>query len=455
MSQLATENKMGVMPIKKLLITMALPMMASMLVQALYNIVDSIFVSRINEEALTAVSMAAPIQTMMIGVATGTAVGVNALLARKLGEKKPEEANLCANNGMFLAALSFVVFFIVGILFSEVFIGAQTDNALIISYGGTYLSICLVGSFGFFMYMMVERILQGTGRTGLTMYTQLLGSIVNIILDPVLIFGIGPFPEMGIAGAAVATVIGQWASFILALILNAKYNHDIKFTFRKFRPDGTLIKEIYVIGIPVILMNCIGSVLTFCMNLILTSFTATATAVYGVYFKLQTFVFLPVMGINNALLPIASYNLGAKKGDRIMEALRFSILCAAILMIIGLIIVQLFAAQFLGLFNASETMLEIGIPALRIISTHFIFAGFIVVIAPFFQALGYSYISMIVSFARQMVVLLPAAYLLSLTGNLNMVWLSFPIAEVVTFVICVVYIKRIYKKVILPICEPK
>lgn len=455
MSQLATENKMGVMPIKKLLITMALPMMASMLVQALYNIVDSIFVSRISEDALTGVSLASPIQTLMIGVATGTAVGVNALLARKLGEKKPGEANLCANNGMFLAALSFVVFFIVGILFSDAFISLQTDDALIISYGSTYLSICLVGSFGFFMYMMVERILQGTGRTGLTMYTQLLGSIVNIILDPVLIFGIGPFPELGIAGAAVATVIGQWASFILALILNAKYNHDIKFTFRKFRPDGALIKEIYVIGIPVILMNCIGSVLTFCMNLILTSFTATATAVYGVYFKLQTFVFLPVMGINNALLPIASYNLGAKKGDRIMEALRFSILCAAILMIIGLILVQLFAAQFLGLFNASETMLEIGIPALRIISTHFIFAGFIVVIAPFFQALGYSYISMIVSFARQMVVLLPAAYLLSLTGNLNMVWLAFPIAEVVTFVICVVYIKRIYKKVILPICEPK
>lgn len=455
MSNLATENKMGVMPVKKLLITMALPMMASMLVQAMYNIVDSIFVSRISEEALTAVSMASPVQTMMIGVATGTAVGVNALLARKLGEKKPGEANLCALNGMLLAALSFVVFFIVGLLFSYTFIEVQTDDALIVSYGGTYLSICLVGSLGFFMYMMVERILQGTGRTGLTMYTQGLGSIVNIILDPLLIFGLGPFPEMGIAGAALATVIGQWASFFLAIVLNLKYNHDVKLTFKGFRPDFALIKEIYIIGIPVIIMNCIGSVLSFCMNIILTSFTATATAVYGVYFKLQTFVFLPVMGINNALLPIASYNLGAKKGDRIVEALRFSLICAAILMIAGLIIVQLFPAQFLGLFNASETMLEIGVPALRIISSHFIFAGFIVVIAPFFQALGYSYISMIVSFARQMVVLLPAAYLLSLTGNLNMVWLAFPIAEITTFIVCVVYIRYIYKKVILPICTPK
>lgn len=451
MSTPIAENKMGVMPIKRLVITMALPMMISMFVQAMYNIVDSIFVSRISEEALTAVSMAYPVQNLMIGVAMGTAVGVNALLARKLGEKRPDLANLCALNGIFLSAISFVVFFLVGLIGARALISFQTDNALIIEYGSTYLHICLLASFGFFMNVMLERMLQATGRTGYTMYTQILGAVVNIILDPLLIFGVGPFPAMGIAGAALATVIAQWASFLLGLFFNLKYNTDINFSFAKFRPNLAIIKQIYIVGVPVIIMNSIGSIMTFGMNIILTSFTATATAVFGVYFKLQTFVFLPVMGINNALIPIASYNLGAKNKKRIIEVLRFSILLAAVIMLVGLAVVQTFPAQILSLFNASEAMLEVGIPALRSISLTYVFASFIVVTCAFFQALGHSFISMGVSIARQLGVLLPSAWLLSKLGNVNLVWLAFPIAEVAAAIVCAFCLRRFYKTIIVPL----
>lgn len=454
MSAPMTENKMGVMPVKKLLITMAVPMMASMFVQAMYNIIDSIFVSHISEDALTAVSMAYPVQNLMIGVATGTAVGVNALLARKLGEKRPDQANACALNGIFLSALSFVLFFLVGLFAARTLISIQTDNQVIIDYGTTYLHICMLASFGFFMNMMLERILQATGRTGLTVYTQLLGSIVNIILDPLLIFGIGPFPELGIAGAAIATVIGQWASFLLGLVLNLKFNHDINFSFAKFRPDLKMIKQIYIVGVPVIIMNSIGSLMTFGMNIILASFTSTATAIFGVYFKLQTFVFMPVFGINNALIPICSYNLGARNKARIVEALRFAIICAVCIMLTGLAVVQLFPTQILGLFDASDAMLAVGIPALRIISTTFVFAGFIVVCMSFFQALGHSFLGMVVSVARQIGVLLPVAYLLSFAGKLELVWLAFPIAELFAVVICAIFLVRFYRNIVVPLGEP-
>lgn len=447
------ENKMGVMPVNKLLISMSLPMMISMLVQALYNIVDSIFVSRINENALTAVSLAFPIQSLMIALGAGTGVGINALLSRFLGEKEFEKANKAAVNGIFLAAANYIIFLIVGLTAVNPFYTSQTADAQILEYGKEYLTVVCCLSFGLYGQFVFERLLQSTGKTFYTMITQGTGAIINIILDPILIFGYLGFPKMGVTGAAAATVIGQIIAAVIALIINRKKNTEISLSLKGFKPELSVIGQIYVVGIPSIIMQAIGSVMTYGMNRILIVFTSTAAAVFGVYFKLQSFIFMPVFGLNNGMVPIIAYNYGAGKRDRLVKTIKLSIMYAVIIMAVGFLVFQIFPAQLFMLFEASETMLEIGIPALRIISISFLLAGFCIVCSSVFQALGNGVYSMLVSFARQLVVLLPAAYLLSRLGNVSYVWWAFPIAEVVSLLMSVIFIVRINKKIIRHIGE--
>ena len=445
------ENKMGTMPINKLLITMSLPMIISMLVQALYNVVDSIFVSKISENALSAVSLAFPVQNFMIAVGVGTGVGINALLSRSLGEKKFEEANKAANNGIFLAILSYFSFLFIGILFSRSFFQWQTDIKEIVEGGYTYLIICTTCSFGLYGQLVFEKLMQSTGKTLYSMMTQLAGAIINIILDPILIFGLFGFPKMGIAGAAIATVIGQTTGMCLGIYLNLTKNKEIEIKVKGFRPNLKTIRAIYSVGVPSIIMSSIGSIMTFGINKILLAFTSTATAVFGVYFKLQSFIFMPVFGINNGMVPIVSYNYGAKHKERLMETVKISIIYAIAIMIIGLGIFQIFPKQLLELFSASEEMISIGIPALRTISISFLFAGYCIVVGSMFQALGNGIMSLIVSIGRQLVVLLPVAYLLSKTNNLHFVWWAFPIAEIASVFLSMIGFKYVFKKEILPL----
>ena len=447
------ENKMGVMPVNKLLISMAVPMMLSMLVQALYNVVDSIFVAKISEDALTAVSLAFPVQNLMIAFGTGTGVGINALLSRSLGEKNRELANKTAHNGILLMILTALVCAVLGIFGSHWFFTTQTEDAIIIEYGHQYLSIVLTFSFGLYGQFITERLLQATGRTLYSMYTQLLGAVTNIILDPILIFGLFGLPAMGITGAALATVIGQIISACVGLWFNVNKNHDIELRIRELRPDGSVIKKIYSVGIPSIIMGSIGSVMTYGMNLILMGFSSTAAAVFGVYFKLQSFFFMPVFGLNNGMVPIIAFNYGARNKERMMKTYKLSVLYAVGIMLIGFMVMQLIPAQLFGMFEASEVMLSIGVPALRLISISWLFAGFCIISGSMFQALGNGVLSMLISVARQLLVLLPVAYLLSLTGNLNMIWLSFPIAEIASLVLSGIFLYRIYKKIIKPLGE--
>ena len=445
------ENKMGYMPVGKLLASMALPMALSMLVQALYNIVDSIFVAQISESALTAVSLAFPLQNFMIAMASGTAVGVNALLSRSLGCKDFEEANRAAENGLFLSLISMLCFVVFGLVGSRAFFAGQTSDLAIVDAGETYLFYVTVFSFGIFFEIMLERLLQSTGRTLYAMISQLCGAVTNIILDPILIFGLIGFPQMGVAGAAIATVIGQILAMCLALIFNLRKNPEIRLNLRKFRPQGRTIKTIYSVGVPSILMMSIGSVMTYGMNQILLAFTSTAAAVFGVYFKLQSFIFMPVFGLNNGMVPIIAYNYGARSKERILKTIKLSMIAATCLMLIGFAAFQLAPQVMLGLFNPSPDLITIGVPALRIISISFIFAGFCIIAGSVFQALGNGVYSLIVSVARQLVVLLPVAYLFSLTGNLDMVWLSFPIAEIASLVLSIVLLRRIYRQKIAPL----
>lgn len=447
------ENKMGVMPINKLLLNMSLPMMISMLVQALYNIVDSIFVSRINENALTAVSLAFPIQSLMIAVGVGTSVGVNALLSKSLGEKEYEKANRVASNGVFLAGMSYIVFLLVGLLVSGPFFASQTKVEEILVYGEQYLMICCCTSFGLFFQCIFERLLQSTGKTMYTMFTQGLGAVINLILDPILIFGYFGIPAMGVAGAAVATVTGQVVAAILAFFFNRKFNHEIKLSLRSFKPDWRLIGKIYKVGVPSIVVQAIGSVMVYGMNLILVTFTETATAVFGVYFKLQSFIFMPVFGLNNGMVPIIAYNYGAGKKDRVIKTLKLSIIYAVAIMAVGFAVMELIPGVLLSFFDASETMLAIGTPALRIICISFIFAGFCIVSGSMFQALGNGVYSMIVSIARQLLVLLPIAFLLSRLGKVEYVWWAFPIAELMSVGMTTYFLIRINKEVISHIGE--
>lgn len=447
------ENKMGTMPINRLLISMSLPMMISMLVQALYNVVDSIFVSRINENALTAVSLAFPIQTLMIAVAGGTCVGINAVLSRALGEKNQEMVNKTAGNGIVLMAASYVAFLLLGLFATKPFYLSQTADAQILQYGYEYLSLVCCLSFGSFAQFTFERLLQSTGKTFYIMITQGIGAVINIILDPIFIFGLFGVPGMGVRGAAVATVIGQITAGLLAFLINWKKNDEIQVTRETMRPDPQIIGLIYKIGVPSIIMQAIGSVMTYGMNLILISFSSTATAVFGVYFKLQSFIFMPVFGMNNGLVPILAYNYGAGSRERFVDSLKCGIKYAVAIMFAGLVIFQAAPEFLLGLFDASEAMLEIGVPALRTISYGFVLAGFGIVCGTAFQALGSATYSMMVSIARQLVVLLPAAYLLSLTGRVQNVWWSFPIAELVSMLITVLFLVKIYKGVIRHIGE--
>ena len=445
------ENKMGVMPVNKLLISMALPMMISMLVQALYNIVDSMFVAQISENALTAVSLAFPAQNLMIAVGTGTGVGINALVSRSLGERNGERANLIANNGLLLYVLSGIVFALFGIFGSRLFFRAQTSDLEIVELGTQYLRICCLLSTAIFLQFGFERILQATGRTFYTMLTQGLGAIVNIILDPILIFGLFGAPRLGVRGAAIATVIGQICAASLACFFNKKKNDDIVINPKKYHLQAHAVKSIYAIGIPSICMASIGSVMTFGMNKILISFTSTATAVFGVYFKLQSFVFMPIFGLNNGMVPIISYNYGARKPDRMMKTIKLSILYATCIMIIGVAIFMLIPDKLLSIFNASETMQQIGVPALRTISLSFVFAGFSICMLSVCQSLGHGMLSLSVSVVRQLVILLPTAYLLARFSGLNAVWWAFPFAELFSLALCLIYFRYIYRKEIKPL----
>ncbi len=440
------ENKMGTMPENKLLLSMAVPMMISMLVQALYNIVDSIFVSRICEDALTAVSMAFPWQNIVIAIAVGFGVGINALLSRALGQKNAERVNQVAVNGLLLAGLSYLLVLVAGLIGIRAYMRTQTDIETIVNYGITYLNICILCSFGVFVEITFERFLQATGRTVYSMITQLTGAITNIILDPILIFGLLGFPKLGIAGAAWATVIGQCVGAVVAVMLNHFKNPEVHLRLRHIRPNGRLMGEITAISIPSIIMSCISSLTCFVMNMILIAYSSTAVAVFGVYFKLQSFVFMPVFGLNNGMVPIIAYNYGAQKPERIHKTIRLGMVYAVAIMVVGLLVFQLIPKELLLMFDASDAMLEIGAPALRIMSLAFVFAGIGIVSGSSCQAFGYSVYSMLISIARQIVVLIPAAYLLSLTGVLRSIWFAFPIAEIFSLILSLFFLRTTLKK---------
>ena len=440
------ENKMGVMPENRLLLSMAIPMMISMLVQALYNVVDSIFVSRISEDALTAVSMAFPMQNIMIAVSVGFGVGINALLSRSLGQKNPERANKVAVQGLLLEGISCLIMVLVGAFGAEAFMRTQTDIEDIVQYGTVYLRICTMLSFGVFTQVTFERYLQATGQTVYSMITQLVGAIINIIFDPILIYGLLGFPKLGIAGAAYATVLGQIIGAAVAIILNRRHNPEVKLKLKNAVPDLRMIGEICGISLPSIIMASIGSLTTYVMDLILVRFSSTAVAVYGVYFKLQSFIFMPVFGLNNGMVPIVAYNYGAQKPERIHKTMRFGMLYAASIMLLGLAVFQLFPTTLLSFFDASPAMVQIGVPALRRLSLSFIFAGICIISGSVCQALGYSIYGMFISIARQIVVLIPAALLLASTGVLENVWFSFPIAEIMSIIMSLTFLRITLKK---------
>ena len=446
----AAENKMGTMPIGKLLFNMSLPMMISMLVQALYNIVDSIFVSKLSENALTAVSLAFPLQMLLIAVATGTGVGMNALLSKALGERRSDEVNRIASNAAFLYFVSYVVICILGFTIVKPFYMSQMGHAdvEIMEMGIDYLSTVMIFSFGLLSQIYFERLLTSTGRTIFSMTSQLCGAITNIILDPILIFGLCGLPKMGVTGAAVATVIGQCVAAVVAFTCNHKYNHEVKLIFRGFRPSGRIIGRIYAIGIPSIIMQSIGSVMTYSMNRILIEFSSTATAVFGVYFKLQSFFFMPVFGLNNGITPIIAFNYGAQNRKRMIKTIKLSMITAFCLTFIGFLCFEFIPQALLGMFSASADMLKIGVPALRIIGIHYLIAWFCIICGTVFQALGKAVFSMIVSIMRQLIILVPAAYILSKLGGLHAVWWSFPIAELVSLMISLFFLFRINRTII-------
>ena len=448
---LSKENKMGTMPIGKLLINMALPMIISMLVQALYNVVDSIYVSQISESAVTALSLAFPVQNLQIGFAVGIGVGVNSVLSKSLGEKHQENANKTAGTGAVLMLVCSIAFMLFGIFGVRPYFQLQSTVTETVEGGIIYTRICCLLTLGIFMQILFERLLQATGRTLLTMYSQAFGAIVNIILDPILIHGQLGLPAMGIAGAAWATVIGQWSGALLGLYFNLKHNPEVQFARRYFRPDRQIIRPILAVGVPSIIMNSIGSVMNFGMNQILQGFTETATSVFGIYFKLQSFFFMPLFGINGATISIIAFNYGARKPERILKTLKLSSAAAVTLMSVGLLVFQVFPDLLLGLFNPSDAFLMMGRSALRTISWCFPLAAVCITLGACFQAMGNGMYSTIVSLFRQLVVLLPVAYLLSLSGNVNNVWLAYPIAEIVSCAVTLYFFLRIYRQKIKPL----
>ena len=442
------ENKMGTMPIPKLVFNMAIPMVISMLIQALYNIVDSAFVGKYSSEALEAVSIAFAIQNLMIAVATGTGVGINAMLSRHLGEKKFDSANKTANTGVFLAFCSYVLFAVIGLTVIRPFYEMQSDIEAVINYGEQYLVIITVGGFGIFGEIVGERLLQATGKTFYSMLTQGAGAIVNIILDPILIFGYCGAPRMGVAGAALATVIGQCVAAVLALIFNIKVNKEITLSLKSIvKPSLSEIKRIYSIGVPSIIMTSITSILTVGMNLILKQFSEDAITVYGVYFKLNSFIFMPVFGLNNGLVPILAYNYGAGKHDRIRKTIKLGMASAVAYMLLGFAVFELIPDKLLAIFSAGDSLLAIGIVAFRIIAISFIFAGVDIIGGTVFQAIGNPIHSLLMSVMRQLVIILPTAYLLSLLGTVDAVWWSYPLAEIVAFVMCIIFMRKTLNKI--------
>lgn len=449
--EILQENKMGTMPVGRLLFSMAVPMMVSMLFQALYNVVDSIFVAKLSQDAMNAVSLAFPLQTLCIAFSGGTGVGMNALLSRSLGEKNQAGADRAANVGLFLTLCNFALFALIGWTLAGPFFRFQTDNPQIITYGRDYVTVCIGCSIGLFFQMYNERLLQSTGRTNLSMITQIAGAATNIVLDPILIFGLLGFPRLEVAGAAIATVIGQLVGASIGFYLNLTRNPDVHLRRREIHPHAATIKEIYAVGVPSIIMQSIGSVMVFGMNKILFGFTKTATAVFGAYFKLQSFIFMPVFGLNNGMVPIIGFNYGARKPDRLMKTMRLAVTYAVSIMIIGMILFWAFTKQLLGIFNASEQMLAIGIPALRIISLSFLLAGFDIIIISVMQALGHGVISLIISMMRQLVVLLPAAFLFSKIWGLGAVWIAFPLAECVSLCVTLLFWRKVYRNEIQPL----
>ena len=445
MAENIRENKMGTMPVGKLLFTMAWPMMLSMLFQALYNIVDSYFVAKLSQDALNAVSLAFPLQTLCIAFAGGTGVGMNALLSRSLGEKNQDAADRAANTGIFLFLCNGVLFALIGLTLAGPFFRFQTQNAQIVAYGTDYIRICMGLSIFLFMQMCSERLLQSTGRTNLAMISQIIGAVTNMILDPIMIFGLFGFPRLEVAGAAVATLCGQFLGATIGLALNVKKNPEIHLHLRNIRPHKRTIQDICAIGIPSILMQSIGSVMTFGMNKILIGFTEAATAVFGAYFKLQSFIFMPIFGLNNATVPIIAFNYGSGQHDRLKKAVKLTIMTSVTIMCLGLAAFELIPSQLLGLFSPSAEMLAIGTAALRVIGTHFPFAGFCIIAGSVCQALGKPVYTLIISVCRQIVVLLPAAFLLSLTGKLELVWLAFPIAELTAVFMNILFLRRTYR----------
>ena len=448
------ENKMGTMPVNKLLITMALPMMLSMLVQACYNIVDSWYLSQVSEDCLTAVSLAFAIQMLTVSFAGGLGVGINALLSKSLGEKNFKSANRAAMNGLLIAMCGAIIFLIFGLFFCEAYFRAQTDVENIVSEGTSYLSICMIFSFCMIAQMILERLLQSTGKTFYSMITQMVGAITNIILDPIFIFGYFGLPAMGTAGAAIATIAGQFLAACLALFFNLKYNKEIQLHLSGMRLHFDTIKKILGVGIPAMIMQSVGSVMNFGMNQILLTFSETATAVFGVYFKLNSFIFMPVFGMNNAIVPILAYNFGARNKKRMTKTMKLGLLYAFSIMTAGMLIFQFVPHKLLGIFNASENMLAIGVPALRTISLSFVLASVCIILISSFQALGNGHYSLVITVIRQLLVLLPVAYFFSRTGNINLVWWAFPIAEVVALLLSLVYFMRLYRKKIKPLELP-
>ena len=448
MAENTRENKMGTMPIGKLLANMAGPVMISMLFQALYNIVDSVFVARLSQDAMNAVSLAFPLQTLCIAFAVGTGVGMNALLARSLGEKNMQAVDRAAGTGLFLTLCTAAVFAVLGFSLATPFFRFQTENAQIIAYGSDYVMICIGGSLGLFLQIYGERLLQSTGRTDLSMISQIAGAVCNIVLDPILIFGLLGFPRMEVAGAAVATIVGQFVGAGLGLFLNLKKNPEVQIHLKDIRPHRATVADIYAIGIPSIIMQSIGSVMTYAMNRILIGFSSTAAAVFGVYFKLQSFFFMPVFGLNNGITPIIAFNYGAQNRKRMVKTIKVSLITAFCLLFVGFACFEFIPKVLLGMFSASDDMLKIGVPALRIIGVHFLIAWFCIIVGTVFQALGKAVFSMIVSIMRQLVVLIPAAYILSRLGGLHAVWWAFPIAEVISFTVSTLFLIRINRTVI-------
>ncbi len=445
---------MAVRPVGSLLVTMGFPIMLSMMIQALYNVVDSIFIARVGEDALTAVSLAFPIQMLMISVAVGTAIGVNSLLSRRLGAQQHKAASNVALNGLFLAVIIWVFFAVFGALLTPFFFQFFTDSPSIIKMGQEYLIICTTLSLGIFGQFVCERIMQGTGNTIHPMITQGLGAIINIILDPIFIFGYFGFPRMGVKGAAIATVIGQWSAMALAIFFMLRKTPELKFKFRGFRPRFKIIKEIYEVGLPSIIMQSIGSVMTIGMNTILITFSATAVAVFGIYFKLQSFIFLPVFGLTAAMISIVGFNYGARNKERVTRAIRHALMIAVGVMVLGLLIFQTMPTLLLRLFDASPSMLSIGTRALRIISIHFPLAGIAIILSSSFQAIGKGLYSLVLSIVRQLGVLLPAAYLLARIWGLDAVWFTFFASEVVSLTLAIIFFVRVYRREIATLEQP-